>query len=189
MFSGRRQAQQQRAALVDRLRANASQSSSQLPPDNEVKPDTQAATVPDLGISSSDRSRAEAAEAKRPRLHFQPTLLINNDMSIVSQEGSVEIPHIAEVIVSTLLGSEETDPICILLPSTDGVSQFVAIIAALQCLARDFPATRDEFIERLKPGTRVRALPEDNTYIIGKRHAKYGIDGVFMVTTHPSAAV
>jgi hypothetical protein len=134
--------------------------------------------------SSTDGEGREGAPpvalaAKRPRLRFEPKLL--NDISIVHQGGSVEIPHIAGVIVSTLLGSEEISPICILLPSTEGIPQFAAIIAALECLGSDFPAACDEFIERqLKPGTRVRALPDGNVFIVGKRHLEYGIDGVFM---------
>jgi hypothetical protein len=66
MFSHHRQAQQQRVALAERLRMNASQSTARLLPGNELKSDTHAATIPDLGASSSDGSRAEASKTKRP---------------------------------------------------------------------------------------------------------------------------
>jgi hypothetical protein len=129
-----------------------------------------------------EESSSAPSTVKTNKLRLQPTLL--NGLAIVHGDQSVEIPHIAGVILSTLLGSGETSPVCILLPSTEAIPQFTAIFAALECLASDFPAARDEFIARqLKPGTRVRALPEGNTYIVGKRHAEYGIDGVFMYYT------
>lgn len=129
-----------------------------------------------------EKSSSAPSTVKTHKLRLQPTLL--NGLAIVHGDQSVEIPHIAGVILSTLLGSGETSPVCILLPSTEAIPQFTAIFAALECLASDFPAARDEFIARqLKPGTRVRALPEGNTYIVGKRHAEYGIDGVFMYYT------
>jgi len=107
-----------------------------------------------------------------------------NEISIVHQDKRLDIPHIAHVIVSMLLGTEERSPICVLLPSTEGIAQFTATISALECLATDFPAARDEFIERqLTPGTRVRALPDGNVFVVGRRHIEHGIDGVFLYYT------
>src|SRR5207302_737331 len=37
--------------------------------------------------------------------------------------------------------------------------------------------------QQLRPGTRVRALPDGNVYVVGRRRSEYGIDGVFMYYT------
>jgi hypothetical protein len=182
MFSDRSQAQQERAALVERLRANASPSDQGPAHGNQRKSSSEVATIPTADEAECERSPPPASVARRPRLQLQPKLL--GDISIVHRGRNIEIPHIAGVIVSTLLASEGTNPICILLPSTEGIPQFAAIVAALECLASDFPAARDEFVDRyLKPGTRVRALPDGNVYIVGQRRSEYGIDGVFMYYT------
>lgn len=91
------------------------------------------------------------------------------------------IPHVARVIVSIILSTKETNPVCILLPSTQNMAQFTALIAAIECLAADFPSLREEFIaQQMRPGTKVRALPEGNIFIVGERRVEHGIDGVFM---------
>ncbi len=83
--------------------------------------------------------------------------------------------------MSTLLQTNETAPVCILLPSTEYVVQFAAILAALECLASDFPAAREELIHHLmKPGTKVRALPEGNVFVVGERCSINGLDGIFL---------
>ena len=121
----------------------------------------------------------EKADLAHSKFRIEPKLL--DDISVLGDSGRLEIPHIVRLLVSTLLQSNETAPVCILLPSTEYVAQFTAILAALECLASDFPASREEFIDRfMKQGTKVRALPEGNVFVVGDRCVMSGIDGIFL---------
>ena len=82
--------------------------------------------------------------------------------------------------MSTALQTQETAPICILLPSTEYVAQFAAILAALECVATDFEELRDSFIEKLLPGMRVRILPEGHAFVVGQRERVHGVDGILL---------
>jgi hypothetical protein len=136
MFSDRIQVQQQRAALTERLRTNASRSDQGLIPGAGSKSHSEMAAAPDADKAEHERLTPQASATRRPRLQIQPKLL--GDISILRQGQNIEIPHIAGVIVSTLLASEETSPICILLPSTEGISQFAAILLHLNPLPAIF---------------------------------------------------
>jgi hypothetical protein len=136
-------------------------------------------TSPEIGEPAAQLATSSPVEATTGiRLHRRPQL---TDAILLTYGGvSHGLPHIERVIVSMLLGAEDVAPVCILLPSTEGIAQLTAILSALECLAADFPAARAEFVESLVPGTRVRALPDGYVFIVGRRSVEYGMDGVFL---------
>src|SRR3974377_1051200 len=83
-------------------------------------------------------------------------------------DGPSVAPHLLRLLVSTVLGTEERSPICIVLPSVDRVASVVAILAALECLSFDLPETRRKFLLSLRPGQRVRLYPTGEGFAIGE---------------------
>jgi hypothetical protein len=145
-----------------------------------------------LSISGPDAAPPpilfEEADAAHGQFRTEPKLL--DEICVLGQAERIELPHICRVLVSTLLQTKEVAPVCILLPSTDYVAQFTAILASFECLALDFPAARADFIDRsLKPGTKVRALPEGNVFVVGDRCEMSGIDGIFLHYTDKQTSV
>jgi hypothetical protein len=175
MLTARAEADKKRAALIEKIRAK-----------NAGVDEVDAPTpLPEDTAPISERNGAaqpiviEKAQTAFVPFRIEPKLLDN--IHILDKAGRLEIPHIARVLVSTLLQTKETAPVCILLPSTEYVAQFTAILASLECLASEFQAAREEFIDRfLKPGTKVRALPEGNVFVVGNRCVMSGIDGIFL---------
>jgi hypothetical protein len=139
--------------------------------------------VPTAAVAvSGHKSAAEISshgEAKRAagKLRISPTIL---DRCALGSAG-VPIPHLVNVLVSTALQTRSTGPICILLPSTENVTQLVAILSSIQCLASDYPENQKSFTNRyLRPGSSVRILPEGNVFVVGEKTSLRGIDGVYM---------
>jgi hypothetical protein len=174
MLDGRAEANKRRALLVERLRKQNEVTGKT----NSIAPEAVAAVSINKpnGGAQPIVTKADAASSK---FRIEPKLL--DDIFVLGESGRLEIPHIVRLLVSTLLQTNETAPVCILLPSTEYVAQFVAILTALECFASDFPAARDAFIcQFMKPGIKVRALPEGNVFVVGDRCAMNGIDGVFL---------
>jgi hypothetical protein len=115
MLSDRRQAEQQRAALVERLRSNASHSADGPSVGAPTRSLEHEASVHDADKAQGEKFVSSAPAVQHPRLRFPPKLIA--DITIVRDGRSIDVPHVAGVIVSTLLASQETSPICILLPS------------------------------------------------------------------------
>jgi hypothetical protein len=122
------------------------------------------------------------------KLQINPTLL---DRIVISIAGHrVPLPHVARMVVSTALQTQVPSPICIVLPSTEHVAQFAAILSALQCLASDFPNNRKHFLERyFKPGASVRILPDKNVFVVGTKSTGLGKDGVFLGYTEKETLI
>jgi len=103
-----------------------------------------------------------------------------DQISILGPNGPAHIPQFGRTILQTLLQSADRKPVCILLPSTEGIPEFVAAVAAIECLTADYPEKKAQFLDQIVPGTRVRALPDGNTYISGERKTEYGEDGIYL---------
>lgn len=125
---------------------------------------------------------------KHTKVQINPTLL--NSVFIENGGQALPIPHIARLVVSTALQTKATDPICIILPSTEHVAQFTAILVSLQCLASDFPDNQKHFIDRyFKPGSSVRILPDGNVFVVGEKSTGLGIDGIFLGFTEKETLI
>ncbi len=82
----------------------------------------------------------------------------------------VELPHFLHFLVSTALCSDKGSPVCIILPSTEGIAQVISVLTSLECLAQDWDEICQEFVgEHLKPGVRVRTIPEGYVFEVGGR--------------------
>ncbi len=102
----------------------------------------------------------------------------------------LSMPHIARIVVATALQTKATDPICIILPSTEHVAQFTAIVSALQCLANDFPDNQKHFVDRyFAPGSSVRILPDGNVFVVKGKSTGLGLDGIFLGYTEKETLV
>ncbi|MCK1480543.1 ATP-binding protein [Bradyrhizobium sp. 197] len=125
---------------------------------------------------------------KHTKLRIDPTLL---DSVFIENGGQhLPIPHIARLVVSTALQTKATDPICIILPSTEHVAQFTAILTSLQCLASDFSDNQKHFVDRyFKPGSSVRILPDGNVFVVGEKSTGLGIDGIFLGFTEKETLI
>jgi predicted aconitase with swiveling domain len=66
-----------------------------------------------------------------------------------------------------VLATDESSPICIVLPSVERVASVIAILASLECLAFDLPESREAFLSRLQPGQRVRLYPTGEVFQVG----------------------
>jgi hypothetical protein len=133
-----------------------------------------------------DATRADAGSHTKIRIN--PTLLD----SILIENGGLHLsmPHIARLVVSTTLQTKATDPICIILPSTEHVAQFTAILASLQCLASDFSDNQKHFVDRyFTPGSSVRILPDGNVFVVGEKSTGLGIDGIFLGFTEKETLI
>ncbi|WP_237478296.1 hypothetical protein [Lichenibacterium dinghuense] len=95
--------------------------------------------------------------APRPRLVIEPAAIARARFQV--DAGAVEATHLLHVLLATALATEVDKPICIVLPSTDQVSETVGLMAAIECLAVDLEGTRPAFREGLRPGKRVRLGP------------------------------
>jgi hypothetical protein len=102
------------------------------------------------------------------------------DISLIGPDGPLPAPRIAEVILRALLQSDDRKPLCVLLPSTNGIPELISVLAAIECLAIDFSDAQARFLQSVRPGDRLRALPEGNVYIVGQRKAEYGEDGIYL---------
>lgn len=78
-----------------------------------------------------------------------------------------EAPSLLKLLVSIAVGGGETAPTCIVLPTARGVGTAVAILAALEFLSADLDDARRSYLATLKPGTRVRLLPNREIFEIG----------------------
>src|SRR3984893_14776290 len=92
----------------------------------------------------------------------------------IATEGEAQIealPHLLLVLVSTALTSRMSAPICIILPSIEGIAQVLSVLVSVECLAAGWEEAYRNFVDRqLKPGTRVRSLPDGYVYqVAGKR--------------------
>lgn len=134
-------------------------------------------TANDHSANGSTASNSLASPADR---RFRLTLKRFDQISILSPGGSTRIPQIGRTILQTLLQSTDRKPVCILLPSTESIPEFTAAVAAIECLAVDYPERKAQFIDKIVPGTRVRALPDGNIYVSGERRTEYGNDGIYL---------
>jgi hypothetical protein len=89
-----------------------------------------------LGAQASTQSVPSGATRTRLSILFQAI----DKIRIGHANSRLAIPLVARVIVSIILHTKETSPICVLPPSTQNLAQFTALIAAIECLATDFPA-------------------------------------------------
>lgn len=122
------------------------------------------------------------------KLQIDPTLL--DTVLIENASQHLPLPHIARMVVSTALQTKLGDPICIVLPSTEHVVQFTAILSALQCLASDFPDNRKNFLDRyFTIGSSVRSLPDGYVFIVGAKSTGLGKDGIFLGYTEKETLV
>src|ERR1700738_3129495 len=97
-------------------------------------------------------------EPSRP-LHIEPTRF--RAMTTMGDQDAVALPHLLLVLLSAALTSREPAPICIILPSTEGIAQVLSVLVSLECLAAGWEEACRYFVDRqLKPGIRVRALPD-----------------------------
>lgn len=129
-----------------------------------VSPATTVPRPPDRRPLDANAGAVPASAKFLHRLHV-PVSVINR-ISLGSNGGSAP-PHLLRLLVSTVLATEEGSPICIVLPSAEGVASVVAILAALECLASDLPESRKEFLASLQPGQRVRLYPTEEVFEIG----------------------
>jgi hypothetical protein len=92
-------------------------------------------------------------------------------IATVGEHNSVALPHLLLILVSTALTSRVSAPICIILPATGGIAQVLSVLVSIECLAAGWEEMCRNFVERqLKPGTRVRSLPDGYVYeVAGKR--------------------
>jgi len=98
-----------------------------------------------------------------------------------ANEAEIELPHFLRVLLSMALVSRDPGPTCVLLPVTAGIVQSVAILASLECLASDWPTLARGYVEReLKPGTRVRQLPDGFVYEVAGKSDYEGTDGLML---------
>lgn len=136
--------------------------------------------------STVDASRSDPVGHTKIRIN--PKLL---DSVLIDNRGQrLPIPQVARIIISTALQTQATDPICIILPSTEHVAQFTAIVASLQCLASDFADNQKQFVNRyFKPGSSVRILPDGNVFLVGEKSTGLGIDGIFLKYTEKETLV
>ena len=111
-------------------------------------------------------------------LSISPKLL--EFIRLQTPAGQINIPHLAHIVVSTVLQTTEKKPICVLVPSTEHVVQFAAILSAIECLSAEAEELRRRFIEKLVPGMRVRILPEGYVFVVGQREHVHGMDGMFL---------
>jgi hypothetical protein len=160
-------------------------------PDTEL---TDQRAAPPANKDANNVTKAPVADAALgdPKLHtklrISPTLL--DTVFIENVDKRLPMPHIARMVVSTALQTKLTDPICIVLPSTEHVVQFTAILSALQCLAADFPDNRKRFLDRyFTPGSSVRILPDGYVFVVGAKSTVYGIDGIFLGYTEKETLV
>jgi hypothetical protein len=77
-------------------------------------------------------------------------------------------PHLLRLLVSTVLATDESAPICIVLPSVERIASVIAILAALECLSFDLPENRKHFLLNLRPGQRARLHPTGEVFEIGE---------------------
>lgn len=89
------------------------------------------------------------------------------DRIAFGQDDGSGTPHLLRLLVSTVLASSESAPICIVLPSVDRVASVVAILAAVELLALDLPESRKDFLAGLQSGQRVRLYPTGEVFEIG----------------------
>jgi hypothetical protein len=73
-------------------------------------------------------------------------------------------PNLLRVLLSTVLTTTATAPVCIVLPSVQGTCSAVGILAAIECLTNDLPQTRAAFVRSLHPGMRVRLYPNGEVF-------------------------
>lgn len=160
-------------------------------PDTELI-DQRAAPPADEGANNVTKAPvADAAQGDtklHTKLRISPTLL--DTVLIENADKHLPMPHIARMVVSTALQTKLADPICIVLPSTEHVVQFTAILSALQCLAADFPDNRKRFLDRyFTLGSSVRILPDGYVFVVGAKSTVYGIDGIFLGYTEKETLV
>jgi hypothetical protein len=171
------------AEIVPLIPRQVQDKNTSLPPEART-PDRRSSLRTETNFEKAEQSAIPAPAAKveakpHTKLQIAPTLL---DRILISNAGHrVPLPHVARMVVSTALQAQMTGPICIVLPSTEHVAQFAAILSALQCLASDFPSNRGRFLERyFKPGASVRILPDRNVFVVGTKSTGLGKDGVFL---------
>jgi hypothetical protein len=116
-------------------------------------------------------------DQKEPGRHFRIEPTRFRSILTEAEHHSVALPHFLLVLVSTALTSRESAPICIILPSTEGVAQVLSVLASVECLAAGWEGACRNFVERqLKPGTRVRSLPDGYVYQVAGKRSYNGIE-------------
>lgn len=126
-----------------------------LPPKPMLQPDR---------VELASDLRLEDLQPVPRRLSIMPSAIEN----VVFGAGPepVSAPHLLKVLLSTVLATDVSTPICVVLPSTEQVPETLAVLSSLECLAADLPRTREDFLQSLKPGMRVRLYPNGEVFEI-----------------------
>lgn len=121
-------------------------------------------TTAELRLGERETNVSVSADKVSKRLRI-PISVINR--IAFGPDGGSTPPHLLRLLISTVLATDESSPICIVLPSVERVASVIAILASLECLAFDLPESREAFLSRLQPGQRVRLYPTGEVFQVG----------------------
>jgi hypothetical protein len=94
---------------------------------------------------------------------------------------STPLPHLGLMLASIAMNANVREPVCVILPGTDGLAETTAVLAAIEWLARDFGGSKVDIASSIfVPGSRVRTIAEGHVYEVGDQIEMHGATGFWL---------
>lgn len=121
-------------------------------------------TFREIGLPQPSNPGPEPIQITKRHLSILPAAVEN--VRFRAGDTPAKAPHLLRVLLSTVLATKCRSPICIILPSMEQITEALALLAAVECLAVDLPETRKSFVQGLTRGTKVRLYPGGEVFEI-----------------------
>ena len=129
----------------------------------------------------SDSPSIFPAEADDAAASANPGLGVVSSRIRLGQNRSTPIPHLGLMLASIAMNASVREPVCVILPNTDGLAETTAVLAAIEWLARDFGGNPVDIASSIfVPGSRVRTIADGHVYEVGDRVDAHGANGFWL---------